>query len=441
MEQQLQRVASIAAQGARTSDTLPQPPNEVSQAEADILNSSEVREELSEFARKNDREGFNQYIQDLSGIQAEGVAATLTPEAARAVIEADDYYNMYREHVREHDQRAEDGKLQHLDQETQEFLQEAAPELNSYIIEGDYQGYLTQLRSLAAGGFEGRQLTDEQLRAVENSDFFERMRSIYLRLRSHDLESQIFNARMQGNEQEMRRFMDDYGETIQELVDLGEEINGRPATEARIAALGFANARKQHEVNNDNPITQQEAAYLEQGWIRQSVGEMGFDLADVDLAFTEDLGMPEDLLASSMNEFDSVDEEDIVNMSMDEVLRLVLLYRRIQYLQEQEKQRERRRDRRTPRRSSPEQEEERAQTNRLLQERVSELAGDETDEILERIEDGRIRLPEVAPSRDPLRAHLTNDIISDGAVPIRRGQYGIEEQGTEGDSILARYRR
>jgi hypothetical protein len=59
MDQQLQYGTQIAAQGARTSDTLPQPPNGVSQAEADILNSSEVREELSEFARKNDSEGFN----------------------------------------------------------------------------------------------------------------------------------------------------------------------------------------------------------------------------------------------------------------------------------------------------------------------------------------------------------------------------------------------
>ncbi len=363
---------------------------DLSQQDLDVLHNPVVQEALTGIAQHNDRESFNRYLASLTEPRPYAMSQSLSEEGARAAIESDEFFRIYRNGARQRDGAG----VQHLDESTRNFLEQNFSQLVPTILNDDRQAFFTMLSSLASGGFRGRELTQEQLRMLQNSNVFELMRRTFLRLRVADMALRVYSD-FGGNGRVNSEHLEEFSNAVEDLVALGELINGEPASTGRIAALSLNNAVKARHAENGRALTQQECAENEGFRTRQVIEEMGFDLGGYDRAMHEDLNMPEDFIQEQMMEFDNLNPGEIADMNQGEVTYYLVLYHQLRYLQEQEEQRERNSNSDHALRSSPEEEEMRSRVTHTLRERLRKLTtGERYEQIINAIESGGIGLPD-----------------------------------------------
>jgi hypothetical protein len=415
-------------------EEIPEPPNEIrDRGDLDILNHSEVRKTLADRALEG-RVSFNQYIDQLqqTAPQITGMQQGLSPEASRAAMESDSFFRACMEYERNIEGSTRSGsEPEHLDQETIDIITspDVAGELIPELQNNNYREVESILRN---------HLSDEQVERVLNSTFLIMHNLNNNRKHTATVEDEHARAVEENNQDEIDRL----GRQLLELYDreydlrqaLGQELGNRQDWIAGRYATGTNDSLKRLDHEGGGNATQQDIAAVYGEDIAENGERIGVNSEAIRNALHEELGVPEDLLGSSMEEYDAVDEEAISSMPIEEVTRMLLLYKRISELQRKAEERERRRGGDYERRSTPEQDEERAATNRRLRERLKEITEGSSDEILERIEDGRISFYDGPTPGNPQRAPFPADQLSE-TVPVRIVHDGIADQ----DNILQQY--
>ncbi|MFH1393342.1 MAG: hypothetical protein ABII71_06310 [Candidatus Micrarchaeota archaeon] len=378
-------------------------PPEVDHEAAQVLANPDSRQEIDQFARDNDQEGFNQYILNLAAPQQGGMEAVLTGDQARAVIESD-YFMRLRQSMDERPDIAEPA----IDTDAQEVISqtEVAQQLVEAASRGDRESFERVIHGLGEREIDRPPLlTEAQMDSIINSDLFERLMLSYHRSLSDEI-SQDYGAAIRNDDQEeagrLARAVRRNGEQRQQL---GE----RDAV--RSSLLDLRNGIKQSYANDGQSRSLGEVVQMHGEAIRETSRAAGYSASDVDeILDMGQFGLSSEDLAGGANK----SESEYSKMDTGAVIHQLLIQRMFgEQRGRQETERRRGEKRVAEARLS---EEERAQIAASLRRRLEELVGGEqAEEITNAIDSGQIGLGEIGGGS--ARRHMTTADMD--AVPTR----------------------
>jgi|GEM_PF-5518726 len=347
-------------------------PPEIDQEQIQALNSPETKEELQEFARNDDQEGFNQHILAMSTVEPGGMEASLPPEMAQAVIESD-YFMRLRVALLEQPASKQESIVE---PETLETLQseEVASRLEEAAGANDRAAFEDIIREV---------LGEEQAYAVICSDYWRNLVDLHQRIQLGGETRNIVRAQDEGDTEAEEL----HGRAALRIAQGLEEQGAGDADTIVVNAIRDARIRREGE--QGRKISYQEFSHQYGDSLRRLGDAIGIDSEAI-----ETLLAPQQFEGVGIASKTNITREDIEGMSAGQVIQQMLIQRA---LSETRRRREReRRQTEEEREKSEAEDEERAEIERLLQQRLRELVGEDADPILEGIDNGQIGLARVS---------------------------------------------